>query len=409
MVNSYDVIIVGAGFAGLSVASELSDSGLKVLVLERKKKIFDCSSAYKATYDNTIKKFGLEKSVVKRYKKTFFYTRHKKSIINLSRENAVLIDTKKVLQTLKKKSDAEIIYDKEIIGAKRLNGMIRLSDFKGNNFTGKLVVDATGRNFALSGLIKNSLPKAAYRFYGFDIECVKVDENSAGFFLDNRFGKAGWWVYPYSKDRCQIVNCEIEPLLEVTKEHMRENLLRVLREYKLYDLKKAKITPKTELFFEIPVEPVEKMYADNFLIVGDAAGHATPILAEGIRPALVMGREAGRIIKKAFIKKDLSKKTLKKYKKIWWDKFGRYFFWGVLLRHLIILRFKNKDWDIIVSKFNKLSIDEKYDFIKSYLTPDVIAKLVSYRTFMNVIKRSLKARLKILFKIIPKKFVSSFV
>jgi flavin-dependent dehydrogenase len=36
MSNYYDVVIVGAGFAGLECAKNLVGSGLKVLILEKK-------------------------------------------------------------------------------------------------------------------------------------------------------------------------------------------------------------------------------------------------------------------------------------------------------------------------------------------------------------------------------------
>jgi digeranylgeranylglycerophospholipid reductase len=407
--KTYDVVIVGAGFAGLSVASHLSDSGLKVAVLEKNKEVHDYSSHYKATYMNTVKKFGIEGSVVKRYKKTYFHSKSRKAAVNLSQENAALIDTKKALDILKSKSKAAVIYNSEIIGAKRTKGEIELTDFKGRKFAGKMVIDASGRSFALSKLVSNRLPKAIFKFYGFDIENVALDDNEAGFFLDTRFGKAGMWIYPYSKSRCQIVGCEIEPLTETTKEHMRENLLRAIKGHKLYNLKNAKIIPKTELFYEIPIEPMEKMYAGRLLLVGDSAGQAAPLMGEGIRPALEMGAEAAAVVKMAFVRKDLSENFLKKYNNVWWQRFGRHYFWCILLRHFVILRFKDDDWDSILSKFSRLAISDKYKFIKSELTPEIISRLVSYKTFTDVIKGMIGGKFEDISVINPKKFLSKFV
>ena len=73
---------------------------------------------------------------------------------------------------------------------------------------------------------------------------------------------------------------------------------------------------------------VKKSYADNFLVVGDAAGHIDPLTGEGLQYAMDAGELAAETIIEAFEKNDLSEKMLKNYQKKWMKSFGKDFKWS---------------------------------------------------------------------------------
>ncbi|MHA1200397.1 MAG: NAD(P)/FAD-dependent oxidoreductase, partial [Candidatus Heimdallarchaeaceae archaeon] len=73
---------------------------------------------------------------------------------------------------------------------------------------------------------------------------------------------------------------------------------------------------------------VKKSYADNFLVVGDAAGHIDPLTGEGIQYAMDAGELAAETIVEAFEKNDLSSKVMKNYQKRWMKSFGKDFKWS---------------------------------------------------------------------------------
>lgn len=58
-----------------------------------------------------------------------------------------------------------------------------------------------------------------------------------------------------------------------------------------------------------------KIYADQFVVVGSAAGHIDPLNGQGIQYAIIGGRLAARTILEGFARGDLSKKTLKRYQR----------------------------------------------------------------------------------------------
>ncbi len=59
----------------------------------------------------------------------------------------------------------------------------------------------------------------------------------------------------------------------------------------------------------------EKIYADNVLLIGDAAGIACPLEAEGVYYAMLSGKIAAEVAKLAIDKGDLSENFLKRYDK----------------------------------------------------------------------------------------------
>lgn len=59
----------------------------------------------------------------------------------------------------------------------------------------------------------------------------------------------------------------------------------------------------------------KKLYDDNIMVVGAAAGQVNPLTGEGIIPGMIGGMYAGQVAAQA-IKEDCSKKFLKLYDKM---------------------------------------------------------------------------------------------
>ena len=58
---------------------------------------------------------------------------------------------------------------------------------------------------------------------------------------------------------------------------------------------------------------IERIYDDNFMVCGDAAGQVDPITGGGIILGMLGGMSAGKVAAKAIIDKDYSKERLKEY------------------------------------------------------------------------------------------------
>jgi len=75
--------------------------------------------------------------------------------------------------------------------------------------------------------------------------------------------------------------------------------------------------PRTMEAGTIPAEPMKHLVSDNVMRVGDSAGHATPHILEGVRPAIEFGRLCGNVAAEAYEKRDFTKTFLQKYEKMW--------------------------------------------------------------------------------------------
>jgi geranylgeranyl reductase family protein len=83
---------------------------------------------------------------------------------------------------------------------------------------------------------------------------------------------------------------------------------------------------------------IPKSYADNLLIIGDAAGHIDPLTGEGIQYAMDGAKLAADALKDAFAKNDLSSASMKRYHDAWMKLFGHEFYWSMKMS-LLLYRF----------------------------------------------------------------------
>jgi len=404
-----DAVIVGAGAAGLGVAAHLRNSGLNIIILEKKKSLDKQATNLKATFGSAVKEFKLESAVLRKYKKTTLYGPNSKAHVDLSSEPAYLVDYIKILKLLKRRSGLKINFNVEVIGAEKTNDGIILKDTKDNKYFAKLVVDASGRSSSIAQMMGIERANNYCKFYGFEMEKCNIDPSEGVFYVDRRFTKAGGWVYPISKTRCQVAIGEFLPLEQSTGPDLRRNLLRFIKEYKHYNLRKAKIVKCTTFSVQYPISPVIPMVKDRLIVIGDAAGHATPIMAEGIRPILKMSVAAAARIKECFKCKNFSQSFLADYEDRWWDMFGKNYYWGVILRHVSINYFDNKQWDIVFKKLDSLDIKTKYNLLKSNFSFSMLRNLITPTQFLRVVAIFMKEKSKRAYIISRRRMVSDFV
>jgi geranylgeranyl reductase family protein len=73
---------------------------------------------------------------------------------------------------------------------------------------------------------------------------------------------------------------------------------------------------------------IPRSFADNLLIVGDAAGHIDPLTGEGIHHAMDAAEIAAQTLVEAFAADDYRASFLKRYHERWQKRFGRDFYWS---------------------------------------------------------------------------------
>lgn len=108
----------------------------------------------------------------------------------------------------------------------------------------------------------------------------------------------------------------------------------------------------------VPVSgPVKHTYAENLLIVGDAARMANPVSGGGIHTALLSGKFAGETALKAIEQGKYTKKYLKPYEKLWKDDFGKELDLSLKGR-FILEEFTDEDFDATARWMNEKGIGQ---------------------------------------------------
>ena len=142
------------------------------------------------------------------------------------------------------------------------------------------------------------------------------------------------------------------------------------------------VVPGSWFYKPSPVlQPVAKMAGRRYLLVGDAAGQATPYIGEGVRPGIDMGRKAAEILIEALRKDDLSESTLRRpYERFWWNNYGKYDIYSDLFRHFSSTCFDDGQWDDFFKGIDeKLTSEEFYEVLKSQYTSEIVFKMFNMK------------------------------
>jgi digeranylgeranylglycerophospholipid reductase len=134
------------------------------------------------------------------------------------------------------------------------------------------------------------------------------------------------------------------------------------------------------------IEPVELHYGfipnegvrahavtDGFILVGDSAGQANPLVLEGIRYAIEFGRLAGEIGCKA-LQYGATKESLQEYDKIWRAKVQNKIAAALKVQSRW-LKLTDEEWDREIEIIKDMSIDEFIDFIRADFSTTKMLKL----------------------------------
>lgn len=388
--NKYDVIIVGAGVAGLMLARFLNNSSRRVLLAEKRNTIKKLNNSIFGLNREPIEKFGLTNIILREYDRfaiggrrpqDWFLYKHKTSPF-------VVVDFNKMASTFKPNCD--VITNFEVNKAKHLKNSLSISSKDGQTYSGKIVVDCSGSAEIISTKLKIKDCKTRYDFYNisYELENCNIPDrivNTPSFpFLGFEHSNVPFWIYPYSSDKCQFGKAEIVsknfPLVKDNEQY----LLRAMQKVKPYStwFKNAKIIKKTEgLARQTMSKPI---VADNFLSCGDAAGATTPLLGEGSRIGMEMAFLAADTIAKSFDFNDFSKEFLKDYSKSFNEFIGKYYFRNRIFKWLYLRYFTNSTFNILMKNLNNWTETEYIKFYRSELTIKMLCKLISLKLLLSV-------------------------
>ncbi|MCE3295882.1 MAG: DNA-binding protein [Crocinitomicaceae bacterium] len=315
--ENYDVIIVGAGSAGLMSARELGRMGHKVLLLDRKTDLFSFSfntlgsfirlEDFDLSQDVVAREIGVIRMYSRRFERKFTYP------VKILNKKKVHLELYNALDTNNVKTLTGV-YIKEFV--QNENGdLVKLIDQNKNEYSGKIVIDASGTIGFLSRKLGLQPQKLEYatgveynvRYLG------KPDE--AHLFIGREFEGGYGWIFPLENDRAIVgFGSNDEKIIK----ELKSRLDRILAMPAFKNLV-AKDNEKCE-GGTIPVSEVHTRFVKNNLVcIGDSVSQVNPVVGEGYKFILESAVMAVKAIDEALKQNDNS--LLKKYESDWSKRF----------------------------------------------------------------------------------------
>lgn len=279
--KSFDVIIIGAGPAGLKCAEILGDSNKKVLLLEKNSKIGHkpCGGLMTSSGIKYLKQdIGEEK-----FNYLFMNSPSNKNKIDISKTPLYTINRERLGQfQLKKVKNFQNITIRKKSRVKKIEKNYVIVNDKKIKFD--YLVGADGSSSIVRRYLGVKTNKSGIAFH-YVIPTNKY-KNIELFFNAQLFGPWYAWILPHKNYVSIGTGCD--PKIIPTKKII-DNFKRWLKQ-KNIDVSKAKYE----------AHPLNCDYQGidfgNIFLVGDAAGLIYRFTGEGIHPAMISGEEVGKKI-----------------------------------------------------------------------------------------------------------------
>ncbi len=271
----YDVIVVGAAFAGVSCAQELQRHGVRGLLLDRWEPGSHCNSACLAPL-HTIEQYGAADSILETYDRITIHTPVGDAIWQLPVFGCIF-DYRRFFQAMLRHTPIEF----------RQVRVINLEQDTLVTSEGRLwadtYVDASGWRAVLANSVEPTYWESGADHLGVGVE-TELDYPTEGLhlYIDPPLLNGYAWAFGCQK-ATRFGVASFQPCNAI-----RDHLAQFVRRFGITELGPLRGT-------RIPFG-LRQPVLDKVFVAGDAAGQAIPASAEGIRPALHAGKKLGRLL-----------------------------------------------------------------------------------------------------------------
>lgn len=337
----YDVVVIGAGPAGSIAARTCAQAGLRVLLAEKRQEIGSpvrCAEA--AGKETTAEFIPLDDKWIAAEVEHFSLTNAIGDTIHFPPLETTLVLERKIfdreLAHAAARAGADVIVKARAAGFIRngagLEGVQLVVQGVPHEVRCKIVIGADGteaQSTRWAGLKSNPQLKDYYSAAQYLLTDVNVDQNVCQYHLGWSIAPAGYaWVFPKGNNTANV------GLVIAVDPKQTRSAMDYLNDFV------AKCFPHSSILSQvvggIPISNVlPEMTADGYLAVGDAAHQSDPLTAGGITNSMHGGLFAAQTAIEALQTGDTSRKFLKKYEKMWDEKFGADYRRLYRLRHAV--------------------------------------------------------------------------
>jgi len=347
----YDVVVVGAGPVGGSVAGIISKKGFNVLILEEHNEIGKPVQCAGLVTPRVFDFVDAKKTVLNSVQGANIYSPEGHRLrIDGKKTKAVIIDRagfdKKIVMGAVD-AGSEILLGSKVMDVKRKDD-VKIKFLRNgivNETECSLLIGADGVGSVVAKMFNFSRAKEIISGFESEMVNIDIDKKFVEIFVGKRVAPGFFsWVIP-SDETCRVGLCSTHKPLYYFRRMFKNVVSKEI-------LKNAK--PVSYVAGAIPFGVADKTYDDNVMIVGDAACQVKPTSGGGIFTGLVGAKHCGNIAVKSLEKNDFSSKTLSEYQKLWYNEIGDELKTGMRLRK-IFKKLSDPDFEKI---FNILDDEE---------------------------------------------------
>jgi digeranylgeranylglycerophospholipid reductase len=362
MSENCDVLIVGGGPAGLAAAEAAAKEGVKTLVLERQHEIGYPIHTSGGSWVSDMQGLHIPQTLYHPINTVVFVSPQRAVPLHYDPAVACVVDVRGLYQHLAGRAIAAgarlrvrhtveqtLLEDGRVCGVTAKNHVSERITVRA-----AVTIDASG--FSRHVGARTDMGKAFHR-YGFgaeyDMYAPHYPQDELYLIMGSRFAPHGYaWAFPRGNGRVRLGVGVLHPDCEDDARAYLDSIVRDVPQLTDAFRDASPIEYHTGLF---PSEgALERFSRDGLLLAGDAAGHGSTLVGEGIRFAIYSGQLAGNIAADAVKADNTSAAFLERFDKKWRARFGR----DMDIAYMInkrIAGYSDQQWDHALDLMKRLT------------------------------------------------------